>query len=306
MSQSSPERPLIGILFVALATLAFALSDTTIKHLTASYSVQVIAAIRYIVSLAVILAVLGPRLGARLWQTQRTWLVVARGVCLSFATLTMGWALSRMPVGEAVSILYLSPFVVMLLAVPLLGEKVGPAAWIGAAIGFTGVLLIIRPGSGLDPLGVLFALLNAGIAVTYTLLSRGLAKTESTSAMMFYVILVGATFFVTLALPEFAALDANAADIGLMAFVGLLATGGHFLLTAAYRYAAASMLAPITYLHLVWAAGLGFAFFAHIPDLLTLTGMALILTSGVAIAIRSHLERRRAAVPASSAEIISD
>lgn len=293
LPQTNTERPLVGILFVALAAFAFALSDSTVKHLTSGYPVPVIAAVRYIVSLVVVGAVLGPRLGSQLWRTERTWLVLARGFCLSLATLTMGWALSRMPVGEAVAILYLSPFAVMLLAVPILGEKVGPFTWIGATIGFLGVLLIVRPGSGLDPLGVFFALLNACIAVAYTLLSRGLSKTESTSALMFYVIVVGAVFFIALAIPELPQLEPKAADLGLMAVVGLLATGGHFLLTAAYRFATASILAPITYMHLVWAAGLGYVFFAHIPDTLTLSGMALILTSGIAIAVRAHVVRRR-------------
>ena len=76
-------------------------------------------------------------------------LVFLRGLCLALASLTMGLALRLMPVGETVAIVYLSPFAVMLLAIPLLGERVGPLGWTCAAVGFLGVLLIVRPGGGL-------------------------------------------------------------------------------------------------------------------------------------------------------------
>src|SRR5688572_17925656 len=129
-------RPLVGILLVVLATLTFALSDVVTKHLAMLYPVPVVVAVRYVVNLGLLALFLLPRHRVGLWQTQRTWLVLLRGLCLAAASLTMGWALQLMPVGETVAIIYLAPFAVMLLAVPLLGERVSTVGWAGVAFGF--------------------------------------------------------------------------------------------------------------------------------------------------------------------------
>ena len=80
---------LVGILFVVLATLAFALADTLTKHLATLYPVPVILAVRYLVNMGFLALLMWPRAGARLWQSQRTWLVLLRGLCLAAASLTM-------------------------------------------------------------------------------------------------------------------------------------------------------------------------------------------------------------------------
>ncbi len=278
-------RPLKGVLLIILATLAFASADVLTKQLAADHPVPVVVAVRYFVNFGVLGVVLYPRMGARLWRVNRQGLVFVRGLCLALASLTMALALRLMPVGETVAILYLSPFAVMLLAVPLLGERVRPLAWLWAALGFAGVLLILRPGGGLDPLGVVFALTNAGLATAYHLLTRKLASSESTVAMLFQTAMVGSVFFCIGSLGSLGDLQIGMVDFGWMALLGLLATLGHFLFTAAYREAPASVLAPVNYLHLVWAAGLGWVIFGHFPDWVSLTGMALVCASGVAIAV---------------------
>ena len=204
-----------------------------------------------------------------------------RGLCLALASLTMGFALRLMPVGETVAIVYLSPIAVMLLAIPLLGERVGPAGWTSAAMGFLGVLLIVRPGGGLDPLGVAFALVNAGFATAYHLLTRFLAHSESTIALLYQTALVGSVFFCLMALGSLGDLAVSPADLAMMVLLGALMTLGHFLFTAAYREAPASLLAPVNYLHLFWAGGLGWLIFGHLPDGWSLAGMALVCASGV-------------------------
>lgn len=280
-------RPLKGIVLVVLATLAFASADVLTKRLTQNHPIPVVIAVRYLVNLGLLLAVLYPRMGRNLWRVQRPGLVFARGFCLALASLTMALALRLMPVGETVAIVYLSPFAVMLLAIPLLGEKVSPMGWVWAAMGFAGVLLILRPGGGLDPWGVAFALMNAGLATGYHLLTRKLAGQESTVAMLFHTALVGSVFFCIGALTSLDQVQFTTPDLGWMLALGVLATLGHYLFTAAYREAPASLLAPVNYLHLVWAAGLGVVIFGHSPDAISLSGMALVCASGVANALRA-------------------
>ena len=176
----------------------------------------------------------------------------------------------------------------MLLAVPLLGERVSLAGWIGAAAAFAGVILIVRPGSGLASLDVTFALLNAGLGTAYHLLTRGLARTESTEAMLFYVALVGTVAF-GVALPWSGdGPSLSALDFGLLLGLGTSATLGHFLFTTAYREAPASLLAPVNHMHLAWAAGMGWLAFGHVPDILSCAGITLVAAAGMATAFKAR------------------
>jgi drug/metabolite transporter (DMT)-like permease len=288
-------------MFVVFATLAFGVADVVTKHLSMLYPVPVIMAVRYLVNLGLLAAFLWPGLGARLWQAKRLWLVVLRGLCLAAASLTLGLALRLMPVGETVAIIYLAPFAVMLLAVPLLSERVSAVGWVGATIGFLGVLLIVRPGGSLDPAGVVLALVNAGLAAAYHLLTRYLGRTETTISMLFHSAWVGALVFCVLAVPEMEGFAPAALDMGLMAVLGGLMTLGHFLFTAAYKEAPASLLAPVNYLHLVWASGLGWLVFGHVPENFSLVGIALVTAAGAAIAINSHVRQQKTKVDAEAA-----
>ena len=86
-------------------------------------------------------------------------------------------------------------------------------------------------------------------------------------------------------------------DFGGMALLGVLATLGHYLFPAAYREARAALLAPVNYLHLVWAAVLGWMIFGHLPDGVSLLGMAMVCASGVAIALGARRAAGRTLVP---------
>ena len=96
-----------------------------------------------------------------------------------------------------------------------------------------------------------------------------------------------------MAIPDIGSFSPTLPDAGLMLLLGALMTVGHFLFTAAYKHAPASLLAPVNYLHLVWAAGLGFVVFAHIPDGWSLLGIAMVTAAGAAVALNSHLQQRR-------------
>ncbi len=281
------HRPLRGMALVLAAVLAFALGDVLTKHLTMRYDVSLVLAGRYVVNLLLLVAFFAPHHGWGLAKTNRTGLVLVRAGCLAVGSLTMGFALRWMPVAETIAIIYLAPFAVMILAIPLLKERVSLAGWLGALAGFTGILLIVRPGSGLAPMGVAFALLNAGAATAYHVLSRLLARTDTTMAMLFHTALVGSLVFLA-ALPWSDGAVPAFPDMALLLALGVFATLGHFLFTAAYREAPASLLAPMQYVHLVWAAGLGWLVFGDIPDSLSLLGMLLGIVAGTALALRSH------------------
>lgn len=285
------SKPLLGVALTVAAVFMFAVSDVLTKHLSMQYPVPVVMAGRYLTSLVLLLAILGPRMGRRLWRTERTGLVVLRGVILGLASLTMGLALRLMPVGETIAIMYLSPFLVMALAIPLLGEKVSTLNWFFAALGFSGVLIILRPGTGLDAMGVVFALLNALCATAFHLLTRLLSKSESPISMLFYVTLVGAVGFGVAAVRDLSAVSISTLDLGFVFLLGVFASSGHFIFSVAYTQAPAALIAPMNYLHLVWAALLGWLVFGHFPDHWTLIGMLLVIAAGVMLALKAHLKR---------------
>ncbi len=283
--------PLRGVALVVGATLLFAMADTLGKHLAALYAIPLILAARYAVNLAIVTAVMWPRHRTALWQTRRTGLVVLRGLCLALASILMLLAMRVMPVAETVAIIYITPVLVMLASGPLLGERVSVWGWIGAALGFAGVLLVARPGSGLDPLGVALALGNAVLASGYHLLTRVLARTETTMALMFYTALAGAGVFLALVVGLAALWGVGPVpglqDIGLMVGLGALATVGHLMFTSAYREAPAATLAPVNYLHIAFATVLGWLVFAQIPDALGFAGMGAIAAAGLLAAWRA-------------------
>ncbi|WP_431297986.1 DMT family transporter [Tabrizicola sp. BL-A-41-H6] len=279
------EGALKGVALVVAATFLFGLSDTVSKHLAMLYAVPLLLAVRYSVNLVLLMGVMMPRHGTGLWRTNRLGLVVLRGACLAAASISMVFALRVMPVGETVAIIYIAPFLVMLAAGPILGEKVSLIGWLAATCSFLGVLIIARPSSGLDPIGVALCLVNAGCATVYHLLTRMLTRTETTMAMLFHTALVGTVVFAAFLPWSLGGAMPSPFDAGLMVVLGVLGTVGHLMFTAAYREAPASLLAPVNYLHIVWAAILGWLVFSHMPDGLALIGMAMIMASGVAVAV---------------------
>jgi len=275
-----------AVLFCGLGVLLFACMDATIKYLAMRHDVPIIVAVRYLVNWLLLVAIAGPVCGRALVRTQRTGLVLVRACSLAAASILIGLALQRMPVAETTAINFLAPMLVVVVAGPMLGERVEAASWIAAVIGFVGVLLIARPGSGLELTGLACALAAVGANVAYQLLSRTLARTERTTALLFYAALVGTVIFGVIGLWLWEGEFATGFELALFLSLGVYGGLGHYLFTAAYRHATASVLAPLSYLQLFWAGLLGWLVFGHIPDWLSVLGMILIAASGLGAAIR--------------------
>lgn len=288
----SVARPFRGIALITGAVFLFACMDATTKLLVAEYPVPVVVAVRYIVQCLLMVVLLMPRSGRQMLHTQRTALVWVRAACLAATSLVVALAFRHLPVAEATAIVYLSPLLVVMVGGLVLRESIGRVGVLAAIAGFVGVLLIARPGSGLDPLGVALALAGALMIAGYQLLSRVLAATESTLALLFYAALFGSILY-GLMVPWFLeGLAPSMLQLGLFSSLGVTGGLGHYLFTAAHRYAPASSLAPVMYVQLLWASLLGWWVFGEVPDGLTLLGMGVIALSGVAVVIKSQWTRR--------------
>ncbi|MDD3353502.1 DMT family transporter [Zoogloea sp.] len=291
---NAPQRPLRGIGLAMIALVLFVTLDVTAKHLSNRFPVPLLIWARYTVHLLLMVVILGPRLGRRLIATRRPLAHTMRALLLLCTSLFGLSAFQRMPLAEATAIIFASPVIVVLLARPMLGESIGRLRQIAVALGFGGVLLVARPGSGLVLEGVLYALACALMYALYQIQTRKLSPTESPATLLFHTALTG-SLLMSCALPW---MDSDVAlqglDPVLFAAMGALAAIAHFLLTHAFRDAPASLLSPMLYMQLVWAALFGWLFFGQTPDGIGAIGMGVIGVAGVLIALDGHrLSRQR-------------
>jgi drug/metabolite transporter (DMT)-like permease len=278
------RRVLAGIGLAVCASASFAVLDATVKYLSQSYAPPLVAWARYAFHVLTMALLLAPRRGTSLIATRAPVLQVARGLFLGMSSITFFGALAIMPQAEATALIATSPILVTLLAVRFMGERAPRGTWLALACSFAGVLLIIRPGSSLFGPSALLPLLAAVFATGYTLLTRQLAGRDDGISTLFIGGLV-ATLLLSGLVPLYWEPPESWAHVGLLIFAGAVGAGGHLLLVRAYERANASTLAPYTYAHTVAALCTGWLVFGTFPDALALAGMALIVATGVAMAL---------------------
>ncbi|MCB1746094.1 MAG: EamA family transporter [Gammaproteobacteria bacterium] len=285
---STPSfSPLRALAFLLGAQVFLAVLDASSKWLAADMGIPLIAAVRHGTQVVLMLAVLGPRLRGRLWRTRRPFEQVARGLVLGAFSLTFVSSLRYLPQAEATAIIFVGPLVVMLLAGPLLGESVGRVRWVGAVAGFLGMLVVVRPGGTLAPLGIAFGVLAIACNVAFQLLTRRLAVADEAMTTLFISALSAALLSAVL-LPWQDAWggwpDAlGSGQVATLLALGVLGALGQWLLLRAFFWAGASFLAPLSYLQLWWSGLTGWWFFGQVPDGLSAAGMVLIAASGIGV-----------------------
>jgi drug/metabolite transporter (DMT)-like permease len=281
--RTAAHIPLAAILLIVGAVGCFTLLDATVKHLAARYPVPLLVWARYLVQALAMVLWLAPKMGGRLVASPQTGLQLARGAILVASSVFFVNALRLMPLAEATAINYTTPTLVILLSVLILKERMTPPRWAFVVAGLAGMLLIVRPGAAIFHGGSLFALAGAFCYAAYQITTRKLAA-EDPRVTLFYPALVGSVLM-TLVLPL---VETPAgmpwADGALIALTGALGTAGHFLFILAFQRAPASGLTPFTYMQIVFATLLGWAFFGQFPDGAALAGMAVIAGSGLVLA----------------------
>ena len=293
------ETILAGIGLVVLAVACFATLDTATKLSTAGVPILMGVFVRYAFQAVATTLVLLPRHGSALLRTRHPRYQLLRGTLLLASSVLAFFSLRHMPLAEFTSIVLIAPLVITLLAATALKERVSPLRWALVAGGFTGTLVILRPGG--DAFGWAM-LLPIGLVITnawFQVLTSKLARTENPLTMHFYTGWVG-TLLAALALPfVWTALPSWHwwALLGLMGFMG---TVGHFILILAYQRAPASTLTPYLYAQIAFAMLGGWVMFSHVPDHVSLAGMAMIAVCGAAGAWLTVRERRVPIEPAES------
>ncbi len=280
----SPE--LRGILLMLAATALFGAMDGISKFLVLNYSASFVLWIRHLVAVPLVLAMFFALRGRPPIRAARPWLQVGRTALLVVEMTLVMLAFRIMPLAAVHAIIAATPLLVTAFSVPLLGERVGWRRWLAVAVGFLGVLLIVRPGVGVVHPGALLALVCAVLFALYNILTRLVARSDH-PATSFLWQTVWSAILLTLVGPWFATAVAPA-HFPLFLALGAMGALGHYLLVRSLTLAPAVVVQPIFYMMIVWAAFWGFVLFAEVPDLWTILGAALIVGAGVFAAIRQH------------------
>ena len=307
---ASPEKvsdaPLGGVAFLLAGKSVFSLQDVVIKWMSGEYPVHEIVFVRSLVAIVLILLVVRFKGGLVSLWTHRPLLHLVRGCALFMAYTCYYLSLAALPLAETAALFFAAPFLVAALSVPLLGEKVGAQRWLAICIGFFGVLIILRPGGRVfDPASIL-ALLSAMAYATAVIATRRLGRTDNSSSMAFSttVLYLAFTAVIGMVLGDgalFSSVHASVeflfrawalpslSDLGLMAFLGLIAASGFYFGAQAYRMAQATAVAPFEYFGLLLAVIWGYAFWGDFPDIYTIAGMVLVAGSGIYVLHREAL-----------------
>jgi drug/metabolite transporter (DMT)-like permease len=299
----SEPRTWLGIILIIAAVSTLSMLDSVNKILAiAGYHVVMIAWIRYSGNALLMAFTMVPmyqrRTGKSIFRTRNIKLQFMRGCILLLSTLIFFSMLRIMPIAEATSLNFCAPLIVLAVSPWVLKEPSRISRWIAVIVGFIGMLIVVRPGGDIPPLGVLLGACSACAFATFSILNKKLAKVDDPVVTLFYGAVIGMVLS-SIAVPFFWSVHSpSMLEWLLIISMGVTSTLGHFLMNCAYKNAEASMLMPFTYMQIIAAATLGWLLFDQFPDGFTLLGILIICSSGAGIACFEYYlthKRRRAA-----------
>ena len=275
-----------------LAGLCLSSLDATAKYLVRDHALFLVVWARYAGQMLVVTPFAWQRAGPGFWRTRHPALQLLRSAFLLAATICFFGALRYLPLAEGSAITFLAPIFVIVLSGPLLGERPDAARWVASIAGFIGILILVRPGSSIFHPATLLLVVAALCNALYFLMTRKLAD-ESVYTTLFYSALAGMVGL-SLALPwQLDGATPTLRDGVLFLLLGLFAGLGHWFVINAYLLAPASLLTPFAYLQMVWATSYGFAIFGQLPDRWSALGMAIIVASGLWLALQERWRASR-------------
>lgn len=279
-----------GGLWMSVAMLCFACMDGMLRHITSELHPFQTVFLRSAFGLLFISPWL-LRAGIGALNTQRPLLHLGRGMSSLIGFTLWVVALSLVPLAEATALSFAMPLFATLGGALILGEAVGRGRWLAVAVGFVGVLVIIRPGIAIVQPGALVALAAACGFAASALLTRQLSATEAPFTVVFYVSLFMSVVTLGMSLPVWQ--TPSIEMLGIAATTGVLGTIAQLCLVRAYGAADVSVIMPFDFMRLVFVTIIGFLVFAQVPDAWTWLGAILIVGSNtIATRYESRAERR--------------
>ncbi|MCD1645688.1 DMT family transporter [Aurantimonas coralicida] len=278
-----------GMLLMCVGVACLSMNDAFAKLLASDYSPLQILFLRNLIALpfAVLIAL---RMGGRgALHSRRPLAHLLRGVIWICAAFLFFSSLRYLGLAEATALVFVAPLFITAISALFFREPVGWRRWMAVLVGFSGVLIAVRPGAAtFQPA----SLLPIATALFYALLmvsARWVDQRESVWTLMLY--LTGAGTLLCAVLVPFVWAPVQAADLWLFAAVALFGTAGMTLITQAFRLAPAVVVAPLDYTALVWATVAGWLLWNELPDLPIFVGATIIVASGAFIIWRENKVR---------------
>ena len=279
-----------GIAMTFSGFAIYSMADVAIKWLSKGYPLSQEVFFSCLFSLVPVLAMVMRGSGVRQLATRRLVVHLLRGAIFIAGTFGSFFAYSRIPLADAYAVAFSAPLFITALSVPLLGEAVGWRRWSAVAVGFVGVMIMLRPGAGVINVAALGALGGAlGYALS-VLIVRRFGNSESTVSFAFYTNLVGLAVSGVMLPGHYVPFPPT--DLAIMAGCGLANGIALILVVTGYRWAPAAVAAPFQYTQMLWGVLYGFLIFGDRPDWMLGVGGSIVIASGVYIL---HRETRRKA-----------
>ncbi|MBS1302399.1 DMT family transporter [Loktanella sp. SALINAS62] len=273
-----------GALLAVMAYAIFSTHDVFIKVLGASYSPVQIVFFSVLLSfpLATFQLMRDANPGTLVprhpyWMAVRTVAAVSTGFCVFYA-------FSVLPLAQVYAILFATPLLITILAIPILGEQVRLRRWMAVLVGLAGVMVVLRPGSTALELGHAAALIGAFGAALTGLIVRKIGADERPVVLMLYP--MAGNFIVMGAALGFVYEPMPVEHMGMLFVISAFAFAAGLLIIGAYKAGEAVIVAPMQYSQIIWATLFGALFFDEVPDGTTILGAAIIIASGLYIVLR--------------------
>ena len=313
MQRTAPPAPaaLTGILLVVGGTVIFSINDMSIKFLSGDYALHQVILIRALVGMAFLMwliAVTGTGFGQL--RTRRWKAHLLRVSIILASNLTYFTGLASLPIADAAAVAYVSPLAITALSVVFLNEKVGPRRWAAVVVGLVGVVVMLRPGSGVIQPAALLVFVSALLYASGNLITRRVGGTESAMALSFYTqlgfIIASATMGLWFGDGHLAGegtlwsflfrpwIWPPAADWPYFIATGLSVAIGGLMVTQAYRTSEVGLVAPFEYMGMPMAIFWGVVMFGTWPDATSWLGIALICGAGLYVMWRETARRQGA------------
>ena len=273
-----------GAVLALLAFAIYATHDAVVKVLGETYSAVQIVFFAALLSFPVISVILLNDKREGSLRPIHPWWVVLRAICTVITGVCAFYAFSSLPLAQVYPILFAMPLLITVLAIPVLGERVGFHRWAAVIIGLCGVLIVVRPGVATLQMGHLAALTAAFCGSLASIIVRRIGQEERSVVLLLSPLL--GNFIAMGAVVPLVWVPLQLADLGLLLVVAIFGLVGAFLSILAYRKAEAVIVAPMQYSQIVWAVFFGYMFFGEAVDAPTMVGATIVILSGLYIVFR--------------------
>lgn len=303
MLLAQAQKPVLAVVFVLVGVTCISVNDMVIKLMSTDLPLHQIVFVRSAIGIFFNLLILQAEGGMRALRTGQPGLHALRGSLIVIANMAYFAALAALPLADATALFFAAPLFITLLAVPFLGERLGPRRMVAVLLGLVGVVVMLRPGQGgamaVDRLILILPVVSALAYAGMQILTRRLGASAPASVLAIYIQLsfLTVSFFFMLVAGDgrFAAYADNPSlefllrawrwptqqEAALLGLMGVLSAVVSYTLSQAYRLGDAGLIAPYEYVALPMAILWGWLIFGEFPDSWVWIGIALIAGAGI-------------------------